>query len=79
MWCVLVCDDNQMAGDVTVVGSYRAEARASVVANQINRKIKIHCWANGWPTDDGEPRAWVQEMRAKVTEVYDDLGIRRLR
>lgn len=79
MWCVLVCEDNQMAGDVEVVGPYRSREKASKVADQINRKIEIHSPAQGWPSHDGTPRAWVQEMRVKVTEVYDALGIRSLR
>ena len=79
MWCVLVCDDNQMAADVVTIGPYRSEAKASEVADQINRKIEIHSPAMGWPSVDGTPRAWVKEMRVKVTEVYDALGIRSLR
>ena len=79
MWCVLVCEDNQMALDVKAIGPYRSREKASEVADQINRKIEIHSPAQGWPSDDGTPRAWVSEMRSKVTEVYDALGIRSLR
>ena len=79
MWCVLVCDANLMAGDVKVIGSYRSREKASEVADQVNRKIEIHSPAQGWPSHDGTPRAWVSEMRSKVTEVYDALGIRSLR
>ena len=62
------------------IGPYRSEAKASRVANQINRKIEIHSPAMAWPSlEPGELNAWVTEMRTKVTEVYDDLGIRSLR
>ncbi len=82
MWCVLVSDATEMASGVAVIGSYRLEAKASAVADQINRKIEIHSPARSeeWGADgDGEPHAWVHEMRTKVTEVYDDLAIRSLR
>ena len=41
-WCVLVCDDGQMAGDVVVLGPYRSQENASKAADAINRKIEIH-------------------------------------
>ena len=80
MWCVLVHTASQMAGDVTVVGPYRSKAKASEVAEAINRKIQLHApyKAEDWDLEVGEPEAWVQEMRTKRTEVYDVLGIRRL-
>ena len=81
MWCVLVSDPRlQRPGDMVTVGSYRSEAKASAVADQINRKIEIHSPAMAWPSlEPGELNAWVTEMRSKVTEVYDALGIRSLR
>jgi len=79
MWCVLVHDANQMAGDVVPIGPYRSRAKAFGVAVQINRKIEIHGPAHDEDGNDGESNAWVQRMRTKVTEVYDDLGIRSLR
>ena len=80
MWCVLVCEDDQMAPGVVVIGPYQSEAKASEVADQINRKIEIHSPAMAWPSlEPGELNAWVTEMRSKVTEVYDALGIRSLR
>ena len=78
MWCVLVCEDNQMADDVVPIGPYRSRVKAFGVAVQINRKIAIHSEAMGWPSRDGEPEAWIQQMRYKVTEVYADLEIQKL-
>ena len=78
-WCVLVCDDSEMAHGVRVIGSFRSKEKASEVADRINRKIEIHSPAMGWPSHDGEPRAWVQEMRTKVTQIYKALGIQSLR
>jgi hypothetical protein len=77
-WCVLVCDDGQMAHDVKVLGPYRNQENASKAADRINRKIAIHSEAMGWPSHDGEPSAWIQQMRYKVTEVYADLQIQKL-
>ena len=79
MWCVLVHTANQMAGDVMTIGPYRSREKASAVADQINRKIEIHGPAHDEDGNDSESNAWVQRMRTKVTEVYDDLVIRRMR
>jgi len=79
MWCVLVHDASQMAANVVTIGPYRSREKASKVAAQINRKIEIHGPAHDEDGNDGESGAWVQEMRSKVTEVYDALGIRSLR
>jgi len=81
MWCVLVHDANQMAGDVMTIGPYRSEVKASEVAEAINRKIELHAPHNieEWDLEGGEPEAWVQEMRTNRTEIYDDLEIRSLR
>ncbi len=77
-WCVLVCEDNLMAHDVKVLGPYRSQERASEAADRINRKIEIHSEAMDWPSHDGVPEAWIQQMRYKVTEVYADLEIQKL-
>ena len=77
MWCVLVSDANQMAGDAVTVGPYRSREKASEVAEAINRKIQLRAlyYAEQWDMEGGEPQAWVREMRVNRTEVYDDLGV----
>ena len=77
-WCVIVCEDDQMAQGVAVLGPYRNRENASKAADAINRKIEIHSEAMGWPSRDGTPDAWIQQMRYKVTEVYADLEIQKL-
>ena len=81
MWCVLVHTANEMALDVVTVGPYRSRAKASEVAEAINRKIELHRPYNAedWNMEGSGPEAWVQKMRINRTEVYDELGIRSLR